>query len=96
MLHGGKKKRVSYQQDMQLSIWAKFKAVMNNSISFGGAEVLGGINNGQAFFSLLHPPTSHYGAHITALEKEHTSGGRDKEGQRERQWNGAGVPLPVS
>lgn len=45
------KHRVSYQQDMQLSIWAKFKAVMNNSISFGGVEFLGGINNGQAFFS---------------------------------------------
>lgn len=44
------KNRVSYQQDMQLSIRAKFKVVMNNSISFGGAEFLGGIN-GQAFFS---------------------------------------------
>lgn len=84
MLQGGEKKknlRVSYHQDMQFSIWAKFKAVMNNSISFGGAEVLGGINNGQAFFSPhCTLPTSHHRV-ITPLAKEHTVGGRDKEGQ---------------
>lgn len=65
MLQGGEKKnlRVSYHQDMQFSIWAKFKAVMNNSISFGGAEVLGGINNGQAFF----PPTAPFPPPTTGL-----------------------------
>lgn len=66
---------------------------MNNSISFGGAEVLGGINNGQAFFSPhCTLPTSHHRV-ITPLAKEHTVGGRDKEGQGERQQNRAGVPL---
>lgn len=37
----GGKNGVGYQQGMRFSIWAKFKAVMNNSISFGGAVVLG-------------------------------------------------------
>lgn len=67
-------------------IWAKFKAVMNNSISFGGTEVPrvgwgAGIKNGQAFLPWA-PPPSHRGAGITPLAKEHTGGGRDKERQR--------------
>lgn len=69
---------------------------MNNSISFGGAEVLGGINNGQAFSPHCTPPTSHHRADITPLAKEHTGGGRDKEGRRERQQNRASVPPPAS
>lgn len=79
------KHRVSYQQDMQLSIWAKFEAVMNNSISFGGVEFLGGINNGQAFFlaplPLLTPVSTVLVSHLWQ-RSEQVGEGTKKEKER--------------
>lgn len=86
MLQG--KNRVSYQQDMQLSIWAKFKAVMNNSISSGGAKFLGGINIGHAFFfleplPLLAPVSTVLVSHLWQRSKQVGEGTK-----KEKEWMG--------